>query len=339
MKRWLALWFAVLVVALVIACEREPARFPHVQHLAEIACGGPGQPDCLSCASCHDGVRKTGGQALPSRAVCGKCHDLGKLPAISLEPVEHGVRFDHASHLKLPKIKNQCVSCHSGVVEQGSGKTPFPAMSVCLDCHRADFDKGKCTPCHRQANLSGLLPQSFMRHDQNWLHRHGNAATRSAPVCNQCHSQTDCSDCHDISQTISVEQRRPDAIEREFVHKGDFISRHPIEARTQPASCLKCHSTSSCDACHIQRGISAARPGAPNPHPAGWVGTNTASRDFHGRAARRNILVCTACHDQGPATNCIRCHRVGGFGGNPHPRGWQSARTDGAGMCRYCHAN
>jgi hypothetical protein len=344
MSRALILLVSAISVALAgfLACSPgEPPRFPHVKHLAEIACGGKGQPECLTCTSCHSGVRTAGSEPLPARKICAGCHDLSKLPPSSFgQPgVEHGIRFEHSSHLTLPKIKNQCVACHSGVVETGAGKTNFPPMSACLTCHQEDFDTGKCTPCHSGQNLSHLMPQTFLRHDQNWLRRHGMMATRSATVCNQCHSQTDCNTCHDATQTLTVEARRPDAVERDFEHRGDFMSRHPIEARSQPATCLKCHSASSCDSCHLARGISAGRLDSPNPHPVGWVGPNTTSRDFHGRAARQNILVCTACHDQGPATNCIRCHSVGGFGGNPHPRGWDSARSTGDGMCRYCHGN
>lgn len=337
---WLMTAFGVALALLCACAGREPPRFPHVKHLAEIACGGKGQQQCLTCASCHAGVRTAGAQPMPSKQVCAACHDLSKLPPSTFgQELERPIRFEHSRHLSLPKIKNQCVACHSGVVDNGPGKTSFPPMSTCLDCHRKDFDTGKCTPCHAQKDLSGLLPQTFMKHDQNWLHRHGLFATRSAQVCNQCHSQTDCNTCHDASQTLTVEARRPDAVERDFVHRGDFMTRHPIEAKTQPATCLKCHSESSCNSCHILRGISAARLDSPNPHPVGWVGPNTNSVDFHGRAARQNILVCTACHDQGPATNCIRCHSVGGYGGNPHPHGWASARSRDAGMCRYCHEN
>jgi hypothetical protein len=74
-----------------------------------------------------------------------------------------------------------------------------------------------------------------------------------------------------------------------------------------------------------------------SPHPPGWVGTNTQASSFHGRAARRDILACASCHEQGPATNCIRCHKVGAYGGNPHPNGWRSARSVDEEMCRYCH--
>jgi hypothetical protein len=83
--------------------------------------------------------------------------------------------------------------------------------------------------------------------------------------------------------------------------------------------------------------VSGNAVGANNPHPPGWVGADTRSSDFHGSHARRDILSCAGCHEQGPATNCIRCHTVGAYGGNPHPSGWQSARGRQSSMCRYCH--
>ncbi|MFL5426132.1 MAG: hypothetical protein ACJ783_13945, partial [Myxococcales bacterium] len=77
-----------------------------------------------------------------------------------------------------------------------------------------------------------------------------------------------------------------------------------------------------------------------NPHPSGWAipGTGTA---FHGDAARRDILNCASCHDQGAQSICVTCHRSGGPGGNPHPSGFLSrhnlseAATDG--RCAICH--
>jgi hypothetical protein len=117
------------------------------------------------------------------------------------------------------------------------------------------------------------------------------------------------------------------------------LVRHSLEARSTPAKCLRCHTSSSCDNCHIERGVSAGHPNALNRHPMGWVGHDTFSSNFHGRAARRDPLSCMACHDHGPATNCIECHRVGGPGGNPHPKGWHSSRSAHDAMCRYCHVN
>jgi hypothetical protein len=76
-----------------------------------------------------------------------------------------------------------------------------------------------------------------------------------------------------------------------------------------------------------------------SPHPPGF--SFPGSPDFHGPAARRDIASCASCHDQGAASNCVSCHRVGGIGGNPHPASWL-ARHDareiaGNGMCLACH--
>jgi hypothetical protein len=115
------------------------------------------------------------------------------------------------------------------------------------------------------------------------------------------------------------------------------MSRHAIEASSAPTRCATCHAPATCDSCHVERGVSGNRLGSRNPHPPGWVSNSPGAKTSHGLEARRDILACAACHDQGPATNCIRCHSVGGYGGNPHPRGWQSARSTNDQMCRYCH--
>ena len=54
-------------------------------------------------------------------------------------------------------------------------------------------------------------------------------------------------------------------------------------------------------------------------------------------AARRNIGSCAACHDQGPVSNCVRCHQVGGLGGTPHPAGWRSTAPVSNPECSACH--
>ncbi len=348
-------WGSVLGVALpclaglagLVGCDEVPApRFPHRAHLTASDCGGTGQPECPTCLSCHAGIRQPKGRATLSPGDCTTCHQ-SSAPEVSAVvdrlsqggPSSQGIEFDHPSHLQLPEIHGQCVKCHVGVAEDGTAGNMFPKMSACLQCHDDDFDRGQCTPCHRQPQLRALVPKTFLRHDGDFLRDHGRAATRQAQVCSQCHTQDTCLACHDQSQSLTVETRNPDAIDRRFIHRGDFITRHPIEARSAPATCLSCHTTSSCDSCHVERGVSAARIGSANPHPVGWIGPNTASSDFHGRAARRDIVTCAACHDHGPATNCIRCHKVGGYGGTPHPEQWRSGRSSSAAMCRYCHEN
>jgi hypothetical protein len=257
--------------------------------------------------------------------------------------VRHGTQrrtdivFSHSRHLDRPSIRGQCVKCHSGVVDDGARGEMFPAMSDCLDCHDDGLQAQKCSSCHQRAEMRALVPESFLRHDLSFFRDHGLAAARHQDVCNECHTQSDCARCHDQSQPMGLAEVFPDRVGRNLIHRADFVVRHTIEARSQQGQCARCHQPSFCDSCHLERGVSGNRVDALNPHPIGWVGPNYDGPTFHGREAKRDILACAACHDAGPATNCIRCHKVGGFGGNPHPSGWRSLRSPDAPMCRYCH--
>lgn len=341
-RRWLRL-VLLCVAALSGACaDRSVARFPHALHLAGLACGVAGKPACLSCNSCHAQSGQKSRQAMPAASVCQGCHhaDPGSLRTlVSREPaaVFGTISFDHDRHLSLKEVAGQCVSCHAGVVQ--SAKPRLPPMATCFGCHEheSQWNLGQCAPCHTAGEVKRILPQTFLRHEGSFMRHHGSQAVQQKRLCQVCHTQADCESCHDASQDLSVERRRPEAVQRSFVHRGDFMTTHAMEAQSQPARCLRCHTTQSCDACHTARGVSGSLIEGRNPHPAGWVGNNANARSFHGAAARRDILLCASCHDQGPATNCIRCHRVGGYGGNPHPAGWKSTRSQNSQMCRYCH--
>lgn len=338
------LWaaFAVVLAAILGACATsEPPRFPHEKHLARGDCGGPGQKECLRCNGCHSPSQVDRPHKLPEAAVCDRCHEddrakVHQVLALVPERPAGDIHFDHARHLKMNEIGGQCVPCHAGVVEGGSR---LPPMSECFSCHQHEeqWQAGKCAPCHERKDLEKSLPRTFLQHAGDFARHHGDLAVKDAQLCKSCHEQTDCDDCHDVTQNMSVERRRPEAVDRSFVHRGDFLTRHAIEAQSEPSRCLRCHEPSTCDACHVERGVSGNRLNARNPHPAGWVGNDPAGRSLHGREARRDILLCAGCHEEGPATNCIRCHRVGGYGGNPHPGGWRSARSTSEEMCRYCH--
>lgn len=345
----LALAAAVALAALagLIGCEqRQPPVFPHNAHVATQQCGEAGQPDCPTCLSCHDGIRRSEDQAIAPVQSCTRCHSPStpEVDEVSRRVAhwsggQRGIEFVHADHLELPEIAGQCVRCHEGVIEDGARGNVIPTMAQCLTCHGDEFAQGVCTPCHEARQMRKLVPTTFLRHDLNFLRDHGSEATHQAKVCNQCHNQQECLACHDQGQTITAQQRYPDAIDREFTHRGEFMTGHAIEARASSATCMRCHTISSCDACHVERGVSAARVGSVNPHPRGWIGPDVSSATFHGVSARRDIVSCAVCHDHGPATNCIRCHRPGAFGGSPHPSGWRSSRSQQSEMCRYCHGS
>jgi hypothetical protein len=338
------LWLAVALAA-VAACRSggAPARFPHRVHLAGIPCGVPGKPECLSCASCHAVSGTDGMHRMPDAALCDGCHEdahrtRGVL-GFAAKRARSEIHIDHDRHLALDTIAGQCVPCHAGVVD--AQRSALPPMSECFTCHehQRQWEQGECAPCHDARDLSQTLPETFLRHDAAFMRHHGQllADEQQAMLCRTCHTQSQCQACHDVSQDLSVEARRPESIESGQVHRGDFLVRHAIEARSEPARCLACHTEQTCDACHAARGVSANLLDPTDPHPPEWIGNDTGSSNFHGFVARRDILSCAGCHEAGPATNCIRCHQVGGYGGNPHPNGWKSNRSSGDEMCRYCH--
>lgn len=338
----LAALVLVATAGILGACATPgPARFPHRAHLVRSDCGGPGQPECLHCNGCHAPSEPDRPHQLPDAALCDKCHrdDRAKVHhvlAVQPERAAGEIHFDHAAHLALAKIQGQCVPCHAGVVEGGS---TLPPMKQCFSCHEhaEQWEKGQCAACHDQKQMSRSLPRTFLPHQGNFMRHHGDLAAQDGRLCRACHAQTDCDDCHDVTQNMTVERRRPESVDRNFVHRGDFMVRHAIEAQSEPSRCVRCHEPATCDACHVERGVSGNAVDPRNPHPAGWIGNNPGQRSLHGREARRDIVLCAGCHEQGPATNCIGCHRVGGYGGNPHPGGWKSARSRSDEMCRYCH--
>jgi len=344
-RRGFSLALCSIVIALVglVGCKNtREVGFPHAFHLKKVACGGPGLPECVVCFTCHNGLREAPErkQVLKTTCVAAGCHEKrsfkpGADIADDVSTAARAIRFTHNEHLKRKGMNSQCVGCHAGAISPNRPR--YPSMGSCLKCHQAAFDDAKCAYCHEPHDLVGLLPRTFMRHDEAWVRRHGVEASSSPTICRQCHSEQSCKDCHDVTQSLGVEVRRPDALDSHFVHSGDFVTRHSIEARSESATCARCHAPATCDACHVRRGVSPNGFGAANPHPLDWVGPNPASPNFHGRAARRDLFSCASCHDQGQATNCIFCHKVGGPGGNPHPRGFTSARDRAGTMCRYCH--
>ncbi|MCC6333715.1 MAG: hypothetical protein IT380_06980 [Myxococcales bacterium] len=347
--RFVALAAGLALLATSGACTRRLlTRFPHQLHLAEIECGKPGKPDCLTCNSCHGGEPEVSSWVKPPQSMCAKCHDqagdekkyaIATRPPEAARPAAYDIIFGHDKHLAMPEIKGQCVKCHAGAVQAVGGKPLFPAMTTCTGCHEHEeqFAKNDCAPCHKPNHLRGLKPVSFLAHDTAWMKRHGGLARDELAMCSSCHAQAQCDSCHDATQTLRAELRNPDAITRQYVHRFDFLSRHAIEAQSQPAQCVSCHQKQDCDACHVQRGVSGGAVDGLNPHPINWAGTTGQGTNLHGPAARRDISSCAACHDQGAASNCVRCHKLGGHGGNPHPPGWRSSLGTDSTSCAACH--
>lgn len=284
----------------------------------------PAQADCTS-GGCHSD---------PVRDRCQRCHTEPERAA-TYAPREHTVRFAHDEHETL--VRGRCVNCHGSNAESISAFNPgLPSMATCTaGCHRDAMRALNCALCHKDLHDYRIEEVTVVNHGPGFLRRHGTTAMADQTLCSQCHDPTFCSDCHLASPGIALELLNPTQQYRDFVHRGDFFSRHSTEVALERGTCLRCHGTPFCDGCHQTSGIGGGvAPGSP--HPAGWL--DALSPNGHARAARRDLVSCVSCHESDAETTCVPCHRVGGAAGNPHPPGFGDG-TDPLtqGVCRTCH--
>lgn len=308
--------------------------FPHRKHLvAGVACtrcheniekGGAALhlPDTASCVSCHQRPHDT--------RTCLDCHAPADAVGRLVEARAH-LKFDHARHL-TGEAKGNCMRCHIGVADGDSAMRPV--MATCFNCHAHDAgrDARSCRTCHKDLAEEGSLPKSHLAHEGDWIREHGVRAASSGDLCQTCHKESFCADCHGVTAPAIPAKRRFANPDGANLHRAGFAARHSLEARAQPGACATCHQPDKCASCHIARGI--AGENLRSPHPRDWVG---ATENRHGREARRDPAACASCHGGAGEKLCVTCHAVGGVGGNPHPPGWSSRQPLSAMPCRLCH--
>jgi len=305
----------------------------------------------VSCDTCHVGVAQAQSlqpSLLPKEAKCLECHiehkeskNCGFCHTDSDKP---GTYVARVRDIEMPHVKHAtkpCATCHRVLPESDAPPPPRPTMGDCTSCHEhaEDYAQARCEPCHRDLWRFPVQPVATFSHQGNFLREHAPQARTSAVTCGRCHDQTFCSECHANTVPSRVEVRFPEEILRRFIHRDSYVTAHVLDARADPASCQRCHGTSFCDSCHTLQRLTPVVAKPRSPHPPGW--SFPGAMEFHGEAARRDILSCAGCHDQGAASNCVTCHRVGGVGGNPHPSGFLKHHDLGEarknGMCLACH--
>ncbi|MEW5848570.1 MAG: cytochrome c3 family protein [Myxococcota bacterium] len=322
--------------------RQDHIKFPHARH-------AKADVECLACHETVYDAEDLQARHLPGEDKCLECHAEEKeqgrcifchTDVQAAQPREASLpslEFSHVKHLE--RTEEDCARCHTALSEPKRGGETV-AMDRCLGCHehKVTFREGRCDQCHTDLVKERVQPLREFTHQGNFVLQHRFSARASSESCMLCHTQNQCVDCHNATPPVRVELRRPEAVTSNFIHRNDFISRHNIEAQADPAQCFRCHGNSFCNDCHRMQNLTSTGSNPRNPHPRGWVMGGT---ELHGAAARRDIQQCASCHDQGPQSNCIQCHQVGGVGGNPHPPGWNldHNRNDIQlnGMCQYCH--
>jgi hypothetical protein len=283
-----------------------------------------------TCLECHADQKESG--------ECGFCHTDAKNPQTYARRAAVAAVVPHAKHAAA---KVECAKCHTTLPEPSKPVSTPADHPTCLSCHEHEkaYAQGSCEGCHKDLTRFAVRPVATFSHEGDFLRTHGQQASTSAATCAKCHDQTMCADCHAKTVATRIELKFPEDVTSRFIHRGDYVSRHMLDARADNDSCAKCHGTTFCSSCHTANNLTASAQDPRSPHPPGWGFPG--AREFHGPAARNDIVSCASCHDQGARSNCVTCHAVGGPGGNPHPTSWLS-RHDASeiaenGMCRTCH--
>jgi hypothetical protein len=104
-----------------------------------------------------------------------------------------------------------------------------------------------CAECH------GDRWAAWNHQASDFYRKHRFYAAQQRQACGTCHRESFCNDCHAYKEEIKPSDKYKTSPERSLPHRGDYLSRHRIEGRINPASCLKCHGRGNnerCKACH-----------------------------------------------------------------------------------------
>lgn len=303
----------------------------------------------MDCTECHpDAATATdwSQQITPTEGVCLDCHvreddcswchtnPENQPPAFADERPQ--VIFSHAGH--MPRVEDDCTACHTAVPESETLPPASPDHETCFGCHEheQDFARAECSTCHATLQQVPLRAVAAFDHGGDWIGAHGLLAAADDAACASCHVESTCSDCHSrVAPTITARLLPEDDASRTLLHRGDFVTTHGLDALAEGQMCVRCHTPSTCQTCHLEHGVSGTAGTGFYQHPRGWL--TPGSSDFHGREAQLHVETCASCHDQGAASNCVTCHQVGASGGNPHPAGWDRDDELSQPPCNACH--
>jgi hypothetical protein len=187
--------------------------------------------------------------------VCTECHETQEKGFPYAQYVHTSdFRIQHSSIAR--ENKQVCTMCHQ--------------QTFCTDCHATRTDKTSahrlpathpvklsgpppvCAKCHETQEKG--VPYARYNHTSDFGTRHRLTAFGNERTCKMCHQPTFCSDCHAARTELKPSTRFPDKTTRRFPHRGDYLSRHQVDGRLNPASCIRCHGTSAtsqrCRRCH-----------------------------------------------------------------------------------------
>lgn len=201
--------------------------------------------------------------------VCLQCHSPDRTATSGFR-----ILIDHPEHARR---NGSCVSCHvrtaHPVPSRGGTLT---LMAQCFTCHgtpgqpEASAECGVCHPSDYE-----LYPSSH--NEPTWMPEHGSVSASDPRLCDMCHTQESCSDCHGLAMP----------------HPEDWAADgHSAVARVEREICVRCHADQPdmCASCHHV---------AYDERRGTWLDQHALDVNERGAA------VCFECH---APVACVECH-------------------------------
>lgn len=109
-----------------------------------------------------------------------------------------------------------------------------------------------CLECHDRSD--NTIAFADLVHTPDWTSTHRSRVYQNEQVCAMCHTQSYCNDCHVTRSELKPSIKNQAETYRNTPHRGDYLSRHRIDARLDPTSCFRCHgnpkASKTCVPCH-----------------------------------------------------------------------------------------
>lgn len=208
-----------------------------------------------------------------SDAVCLQCHDPNRKATSGFR-----ILIDHVEHAKR---NGECVSCHVRTAHPETTRGgALSLMGQCYTCHgttaqpKASAECGTCHPAGYE-----LFPVSHTA--DSWARGHGASSEADARLCQMCHVETYCTDCHGVPMPhpagwaeaedghAPLALNEPESCQRchdggpelcSMCHhnsyepqNGTWVDQHDLEVRDEGTDyCLRCHEPTYCSYCHTR---------------------------------------------------------------------------------------
>lgn len=186
--------WTVLAAALADPLAAQDA-FPHAAHEGLFPL----------CAGCHPAAAARAAPMYPEAALCGNCHDGGRLRSVRWAPPSRVTStFRHREHLQATRAAGQVLGCAHCHRDPDGGRVSGRAdgAAACAGCHVAHTADSECRLCHApvrgQHDLSahgacegcheGVRVDTLPRTRSFCLLCHGDLEAHEAPrTCTECH--------------------------------------------------------------------------------------------------------------------------------------------------------